>query len=170
LTGLLTDFPGAGSPTKRVEFDLGAARDISRINILSGNFGADGRVFSTTVISLSTNGGTTFDLLGYFQSDASGATNSGQHQSTMVEIVDSLGGWLATGVTHLQFDFYAVADNSGQMLDPFDGVNPFTGIDDGLGAAFVSPLIWEIDVIPAPAPVTLAVMAMFGPAVRRRRW
>lgn len=170
LTGLLTDFPGAGQPTKRIEYDLGVARDISRINILSGNFGADGRVFSTTAIYFSANDGDTFDLLGYFQSDPSGTTNSGEYQSTLVEIVDSLGGLLATGVTHLQFDLYAVSNTAGEMRDPFDDVNPFTGVDDGRSAAFASPLIWEIDVIPAPAPVSLAVMAMLGSAMGRRRW
>ena len=33
------------------------------------------------------------------------------------------------------------------MRDPFDGINPFTDTDDGLTAAFVSPLVWEIDVL-----------------------
>ncbi len=168
LTGLLADFPGPGQPAKRIEFDLGAPRDITRINIHSGNTGADGRIFSTTAIYFSADGGGTFDLLGYFQSDPSGTSNSGQSQSTLVELTDSLGAALAMGVTHLQFDLYGVADTGGQMRDPFDGVNPFTGIDDGLSAAIVSPLIWEIDVIPAPSTVTLAMAAVLGTVTRRR--
>ena len=42
------------------------------------------------------------------------------------------------------------------MRDPFDGINPFTGTDDGLNAAFVSPLVWEIDVLGADSPPRLA--------------
>ncbi len=41
------------------------------------------------------------------------------------------------------------------MRDPFDGVNPFTGTDDGLNAAFVSPLVWEIDVLGTDSPPRL---------------
>lgn len=50
-------------------------------------------------------------------------------------------------MTNLQFNFYSVDNTLGEMRDPFDGVNPFTGVDDTLTAAFVSPLIYEIDVI-----------------------
>jgi hypothetical protein len=50
-------------------------------------------------------------------------------------------------VTNLRFDFYFVDNTASEMRDPFDGVNPFTGVDDGLSAPFVSPLVWEIDVI-----------------------
>jgi hypothetical protein len=53
---------------------------------------------------------------------------------------------LAIDVTHLRFYFYAVSDVNGLMRDPFDGVNAFTGVDDGLAAAYVSPLVREIDV------------------------
>lgn len=177
LAGLLNDFPGAGTPTKLLEYDLGALTDISAIRILSGNDGKDGRVFSTTVIRSSSDG-LTFDLLGYFQSDPSGTINSGQWGSTLVDIVDDLGGDLLSNVRHLQFDFYAVDNTGGQMRDPFDGVNPFTGTDDGLTAPFVAPLILEIDVIgtrsaQVPAPATLALMGLglagLGLVRRRKR-
>lgn len=168
LSGLLNDFPGAGSPTKSIEYDLGGATDVTRIHILTGNAGKDGRVFSTTVVRFSTNDAGSFSTLGYFQSDPSGTTNPGTWGSTLVEIFDASGGALASGVTHLQFDFFAVDNTAGVMRDPFDDVNPFTGVDDGLSSAIVAPLIFEIDVIPGPA--TGASLGLLGlGAVRRRR-
>ena len=171
LFGLLNDFPPVGAPTKRVQYSLGGAKDIKEIQILSGNNGKDGRVFSTTVISTSTNGGGSFSTLGYFQSDLSGTVNSGQWGSTLVEITDGAGGALAAGVTHVIFDFYAADNSQGEHRDPFDDVNPFTGINDGFSAAISSPLIWEVDVIGIPEPTTaaLATMTLVGVAVQRRR-
>lgn len=122
LTGLLNDFPGAGNPAKLVAYDLGGTFDIGRIQILSGNNGKDGRVFSTTVVNYSTDGGNNYSLLGYFQSDPSGTSNGGQWGSTMVEIFDDANPTLVAGVTHLQFNLYAVDNTGGQMRDPFDGV------------------------------------------------
>jgi hypothetical protein len=63
---------------------------------------------------------------------------------------------LATEVTHIEFDFYSVDNTQGQMRDPFDGVNPFTGTDDGLSAAISSPLVWEIDVLGSDSPPRLS--------------
>jgi hypothetical protein len=157
LTGLLNDFPAAGSPAKLIQYDLGGAFDISGINIFTGNVNnSDGRIFSTTVIRYSTDNGETFNELGYFQSDPSGSINneSGNEGTTrdavtLVSILDDAAAPLATGVTNLQFDFYAVDNTLGEMRDPFDGLNPFTEVDDGLTPAFVSPLVWEIDVLSA---------------------
>jgi hypothetical protein len=167
LIGLLNDFPTSGTPTKSIEYDLGGAFDIPGINILTGNDGKDGRVYSTTVVRYSTNNGGSFSTLGYFQSDPSGTINSGQWGSTLVEIFDDSGAPLVAGATNLQFDFYCVDNTSGQMRDPFDGVNPFTGVDDGLTSAFVGPLLWEIDVVPSPG--TLGVVGMPGLLLGRRR-
>ena len=56
------------------------------------------------------------------------------------------------------------------MRDPYDGVNPFTGADDALSSAFVSPLIFEIDVIEVPEPASVLLLALGGlPFLRRRR-
>ncbi len=167
VTGLLNDFPGAGTPTKLIEYDLGGAKDITCIQVFTGNVGLDGRVFSTTVVKYSNDGGNDFDMLGYFQSDPSGTVNSGQLGSTLVEIFDDAQAVMLSDVTHLEFDFYSVDNTLGEMRDPFDGVNPFTGIDDGLAAAFVSPLVYEIDVL--PEPTSLALLALGGLAVLRRR-
>jgi len=160
LTGLLNDFPASGQPTKLIQYDFGAAMDIASIQILSGNAGKDGRIFSTTVIDYSTDG-ISFSPLGYFQSDPSGTVNAGQWGSTLVEIFDDSSATLLAGIQALQFNFYAVDNTAGQMRDPFDGVNPFTGIDDGLSAAFVSPLIYEIDVIGVAAPTVPEPTSLF---------
>ena len=124
------------------------------------------------MVSYSVNGGGTFDVLGYFQSDPSGTLNNAgstpRYYSTMVSIYDDASPLLQAGVTDLVFDLYAVDNTGGQMRDPFDGVNPFTGLDDGLNAAFVSPLIWELDVVPIPEPSTLALLVLGFVVLRRR--
>lgn len=173
LTGLLNDFPPAGAPTKRVQYTLSGPTDIAKIQILSGNNGRDGRVFSTSAISASTNGGGSFTPIGYFQSDLSGTVNANQQWgSTLVEIVGG-GAPLVTGATNLIFDFYAVSNTQGEMRDPFDGVNPLTGVDDGLAAAFESPLIFEIDVLAVPEPAAcglfLGGLALFSVCRASRR-
>ena len=163
--GLLNDFPNAvenygdsslEDPAKVVQYDLGGVFDIDGIQILTGNLNdADGRVFSTTVIEYSANGGADFAELGYFQSDPSGTENSGAWKSTLVDISDDQGGFLVTGVTDLIFNFYAVHHNDNVMQDPFAGVNPFTGVDDGIAVddegPITSPLVWEIDVLGQPS-------------------
>lgn len=160
LFGLLNDFPAAGAPTKRVQYALGGAKDIRKVQILSGNsFNKDGRVFSTTVVSFSTNGGGSYSTLGYFQSDLSGTVNNGLWGSKLVSITNDGGGLLASGVTNVAFDFYAVDNTQGELRDPFDGVNPFTGVNDGFSAAVQSPLIWEVDVFGVPEPSALGLLA-----------
>lgn len=151
VTGLLNDYPAAGAPAKLIDYDLGNPHDLNEIRVFTGNNGQDGRIFSTTAVWTSTDG-VSYSLLGYFQSDPSGTQNNsstpgGPNGSTLVRIFRDDAEPLATGVTHLRFDLYAASEiNSGIMSDPFDGVNSFTGIDDGLAAAYVSPLVREIDV------------------------
>lgn len=168
LTGLLNDFPDAGTPAKVIQYDLNEPSTIQQINILTGNRdNPDGRIFNTVLIRVSTDDGISFMPLGgfvpglgpndqgYYQSDPSGAINRpggsiddfGESMTTFLSIFDDLNAPLAMGVTNIQFEFFAVDNTGGQNRDPFDGVNPFTGIDDELTAAFVSPLVWEIDVI-----------------------
>ena len=170
LYGLLND-NSPGVPVKKIRYDFAGPTDFNLIQILTGNDGLDGRVFSTTVISTSTDG-STFNLLGYFQSDPSGTINSGQWGSTLVKIFDDAGGPMATGVTNIEFDFYSVDNTQGEMRDPFDGVNSFTGVDDGYTAGFQSPLVWEIDVaVPEPSTAILAGcgLALALGAIRRGR-
>ncbi len=158
LTGLLNDnFPveqASGRPAKIVEYPLAAPADIGRINILTGNRNnADGRIFSTTYVEYSTDNGFNYQVLGYFQSDPSGTVNGAAplepaQRSTWVSIFDDASNTMLTGVTNLIFNFYSVDNTGGQMRDPFDGVSAITGIDDSHAAAFVSPLVLEIDVLP----------------------
>jgi len=174
LTGLLNDFPASGTPAKTVRYSFAAA-DIASLRVLSGNQGGDGRVFSTTVIRYSNNEGGSFNSLGYFQSDPSGTINSGQWRSTLVTIFDDSNATLLSGVTDIIFELYAVDNTGGEMRDPFDGVNPFTGADDGLTAPIASPLVWELDVIAVPEPSALVLLGLGlltlwrGPVGRRRK-
>jgi hypothetical protein len=171
LTGLLNEnfinggnMAESGAPVKVIEYVLGQPTDIGRINILSGNrVNSDGRIFMSTSIMYSTNDGNTFQELGYFQSDPSGVVNNEAapvapfdppQAVTLTSIFDTGATTLLPGVTNLEITFYAVdADDNGLYGDPFDGVNSFTGVDDGIQAAFKSPLIWEIDVLPPAAGV-----------------
>lgn len=168
LTGLLNDFPTLGTPAKTLQYNLGGAKDIAGIQVLTGNFGKDGRVFSTTVVRYSTDG-STFNLLGYFGSDAPGTINAGTWGSTMVQIYDDASSTLLAGVTDVIFELYAVDNTGGQYRDPFDGVNPFNGLDDGLTAAFVSPLVYELDVVEVPEPASLGLLVLGGLLAIRRR-
>jgi len=147
--------------------------------MFSGNNGRDGRVFHTYTVEFSSDAGSTWSSPLYVQSHASGTINNATvnaWRNVLTQLTEP-GASLAAGVTDLRFDIYAVDNTGGQMRDPFDGINPFTGVDDGLGAAFVSPLIWEIDVLPGaagviPEPSSLALLASglgFLPFLRRRR-
>lgn len=158
VTGLLSDYPSPGTPAKLIGYDLQAPHDISEIRIFTGNDGNDGRIFSTTAVWTS-HDGESFDFLGYFQSDPSGTVNNGSTPggpdgATVVRIFHEDGAPLAEDTTHLRFHFFAASDLGGVMKDPFDGLNSFTGTDDGLEAAYVSPLVREIDVFGVLASLT----------------
>ncbi len=171
LSGLLNDFPGAGNPAKIVEYTFDTT-NVGSIQVLSGNAGQDGRVFSTTVVEYSQDGGQSYDVLGYFESDLPGTLNNDsvdpRRGATLVTIFDDASSTLLAGINALKFSFYAVDNTGGQYRDPFDGVNPFTGVDDGLTAAFVSPLIYEVDVL-VPEPASLGMLAALGLLALRRR-
>jgi len=149
LTGLLNDFPGAGLPAKLVLYALPVPSDIDEIRVFTGNNGRDGRVFHTYTVRFSSDWGRTFTDPIYVQSHPSGTlNNTANHQWRVVlSQLTNTESRLATEVTQIEFDFYSVDNTQGEMRDPFDGINPFTGTDDGRSAAFVSPLVWEIDVL-----------------------
>jgi len=149
LTGLLSDFPGAGNPAKRIRYALLAPADVTELRVFTGNDGRDGRVFHTYTVRFSTNGAQTFTAPIYVQSHTSGTLNNASANNWRValsQLTDTTG-LLAARVTHVELDFFAVDNTGGEMRDPYDGVNPFTGADDALTAAFVSPLVWEIDLL-----------------------
>jgi hypothetical protein len=157
LTGLLADYPGSGTPAKTIQYTLAAPDDISEVRVFSGNDGRDGRVFHTYTVEFSSDGGQTFTTPIYVQSHASGTINNSSQNNWRVVLsqLQNTDGFLARGVTDLRFAFYAVANIQTEARDPFDGVNPFTGSDDGFDAPYVSPLIWEIDVLGQNSPGTL---------------
>ena len=153
--GLLKDAPGSGNPTKRIRYALPDPSDVHEIRVMTGHpieGSGDARAFSTFVVRYSIDGGTSYHLLGYFQSDLSGTQNAGAVQGTLVTVWDSQSPILLGGVTHLEFDFFAVGSGQ-EMRDPYDGENPYTVDDDDLAAAVSAPYLWEIDVIGEPSPV-----------------
>lgn len=177
LTGLLNDFPGEGKPTKLIQYDLAEPSNIGQINILTGNRkDVDGRAFCTVRILYSTDNGSSFLPLGgyvpslgantngYYQADPPltinepGGSFNGNLETlvTFMNITNDASPLLATGVTNLQFDFYSTNNTVNWYWDAFDGVNPFTGYDDGQTEAISSPLVWEIDVIEGPEVTTSA--------------
>jgi hypothetical protein len=158
VTGLLNDFPGTNVPAKLIEYTLPVPADINEIRIFTGNNGRDGRVFHTYTVRFSSDWGQTFTDPIYVQSHASGTLNNAGHNQwrAVLSQLTNTTGMLATEVTHIEFDFYAVDNTQGQMRDPSDGVNPFTGLDDGLTVAITSPLVWEIDVLGTDSPPRLS--------------
>jgi hypothetical protein len=157
LTGLLNDFPGVGQPAKLIRYALPVPADIEEIRVFTGNNGRDGRVFHTYTVRFSSDWGQTFTEPIYVQSHPSGTVNNAGNNQWRVALsqLTNEPTHLATEVTHLEFNFYSVDNTGGQMRDPFDGVNPFTGLDDSLNAAFASPLVWEIDVMGTDSPPRL---------------
>jgi hypothetical protein len=162
LTGLLADYPGPGNPAKRIQYTLPAPDDLSEVRVFTGNDGRDGRVFHTYTVAFSSDGGQTFTAPMYVQSHPPGTINtpSGNQWRVVLSQLQETDGFLARGVTDLRFDFYAVCNIAGEARDPFDGINPFTGIDDGFDAPYVSPLVWEIDVLGQLSPGRLTAMGV----------
>jgi len=162
LTGLLSDFPGAGNPAKRIRYTLPAPADIQELRVFTGNNGRDGRVFHTYTVRFYVDGGQSSTPIIYVQSHASGTVNNTSVNNWRVVLsqLTDTSGLLAARVTHLDLDFFSVDNTGGEMRDPYGGVNPLTGFDDALSAAFVSPLVWEIDVLGQySAPILTAARA-----------
>lgn len=189
VTGLLNDFQGptiglAANDVNYFTYSFGGPKGVSDIIVTSGNFGGDGRIFLTFLAEYSTDNGANWTGFGpnsgYFQSDPSGSINvagnaqniSGDqfdpYEETQVAITRDDRPFLAAGVTDLRFLFFNVDNTQGQNRDPYAGVNPFTGFDDGFTQPATGSLVWEIDVVPEPATLMLLGVGAVG-LLRRRR-
>ncbi|MEQ8849303.1 hypothetical protein [Botrimarina sp.] len=175
LTGLLADNEPVvdGRIIQTAVYSLDDSR-LDEIRVFTGNSSGDARQFSTFVVSLSTDGGASFVPVGpsggYFQSDPTDTSPAAGTVSTLQRIFDTSGP-LGLGVDAVQIDFYASSNNTvNAARDPFDGVNPFTGVDDLAPAANQSPLVWEVDLIaiPEPAAAMLSLIGLTATAARRR--
>ncbi len=160
LTGLLVDFPGPGNPAKKIQYTLAAPSDIAEVRVFTGNDGRDGRVFHTYTVEFSSDGGQTFTAPIYVQSHPSGTINNSSFNQWRVVLsqLRNTEGFLAQVVTDIRLDLYAADNSQGQTRDPFDGLNLFTGTDDGYNAPNTSPLVWEIDVLGRISPGRLTAM------------
>ncbi len=170
LHGLLVDNDPVvdGQVVQGITYDLGG-QDVSEIRVFGGN--ADARQFLTLVVELSFNG---VDFVGvgpdngYFQPAGINSNDVPPGWGSVMRIFDDGGALLGSGVEKVRFQFFASGNNNPQRyVDPFSGANPFTGFDDGQGAANQSPLIREIDILPEPA--SLALIALGSVALLRRR-
>ncbi|MFQ3586883.1 MAG: PEP-CTERM sorting domain-containing protein [Fimbriimonadaceae bacterium] len=172
LAGLINDFPlVVGTPAQRFRYTFSETMNIMSIAVLTGNDGRDGRIFHTYAVYGIVGGGER-SLIAYVESAQLGSLNNADNNNNreIATILTRTNGILGA-VDALEFDFYSVDNTGGQYRDAWNGVNPFTGIDDGLTAAFVSPIVREIDVFgePVPEPATLAALGLGALALMRRR-
>jgi hypothetical protein len=151
LTGLLADYPGQNTPAWSGYWTLagGSTVDLREVRVFSGNRGKDGRVFHHYDLYVTSDPApsatsTWTRLKEQVTSAAFGTSNaSGSIQAMVTRLTDPAGGTLATGITGMRLDFYAVSRNDNLLHDDWDAC---TGDDrDGAGAAFQSPLIYEVD-------------------------
>jgi hypothetical protein len=170
LHGLLVDNEPvvSGDILQDITYDL-AGDTVTEIRVFNGN--ADARQFTTLVLELSFDG-TNFVGVGadsgYFQPAGINTNDPPPGWGTVMRIYDDGGAPLGTGVQAVRFKFFASGNNNPQrFVDPYDGVNPFTGTDDGQAAANQAPLIREIDILPEPTSLGLLVVGAL--AMLRRR-
>lgn len=151
LTGLLRDFPGAGVPAWSGFWTLpdGANKGISIIRVYTGNNGKDGRVYQYYDVYVTddpqpSTSSTWTLLLEGVRSANLGEINNDQYAATMTSVTNSAGGNLVDGATAVRFDFFACSDTNKVFIDPFDSGS--SRDEDGASAAYVSPLMYEVDV------------------------
>lgn len=192
LDGLLNDFQGPtiGVGANQLDYftySFPSPQEVGRINIIGGNFGGDARIFLTFLAEYSTDNGANWQGIGgpggtgYYQSDPTPSINvlgnpvnisgdpNNPYEETMVSIFDDASATLISAVTDVRFLFFNVGNTQGQYQDPYDGLNPFNGLNDNLNTPVQGSLVWEIDVIEVPEPATLALLGMGALAVIRRR-
>jgi putative glycosyl hydrolase len=151
LTGLLADYPGQNTPAWSGFWALagGGTVDLREVRVFSGNAGKDGRVFHHYDLYVTSDpapsASSAWAPLRQEVTSAAFGTSNASHsiQAMLTRLSDPSGGSLATGITALRLDFYSVSGNDNLFHDDWDACN---GDDrDGAGAAFQSPLIYEVD-------------------------
>ncbi len=150
-TGLLMDYPGQNTPAWSGFWVLagGSPVNLREARVFSGNMGKDGRVFHhydlyATSDPAPSAASVWTRVKEQVTSAAFGASNaSGSIEAMLTRLTDPAGGNLATAITGMRLDFYAVSNNDNLFHDDWDACN---GADcDGAAAAFQSPLIYEVD-------------------------
>lgn len=169
LSGLLADNDPVvdGQVIQDITYTLNGDT-VTELRVFGGN--SDARQFLTLIVELSYDG-TTFVGVGanngYFQPAGVNTNDTPQGFGTVMRIFDDSGAPLGTGVQAIRLQFFASGNNNPQRyVDPFDGVNPYTGFDDGQFSANQSPLIREVDVL--PEPTSLLLLGLAGMLIRRR--
>jgi hypothetical protein len=168
--GLLNDNQPnlSGRFVKHFEYDLGQVEDITEVRVISGNKDINGRVFHTYTVQFSADG-VNYTPEIYVQSHASGTINlpagPNMWEAAETRLRDDAG--ILAQAQFVQFRMFSASNTQGMSVDPYDGINPFTGVDDGNVPAGESPLIWEVDILPEPG--TLGLLLLGGIAVLRRR-
>lgn len=164
-TGLLDDFPGPNTPAWSGFWilDSGSAVDLREVRVFSGNSGKDGRVFHhydvyvTDDVAPSASSAWRLVRDQVVPAPFGTSNSSGSHEAALSRLTNPDGGALAGAVTALRVDFYSVSRTDKIFHDDWDACQ---GDDrDGAGAAFESPLIYELDAYFGAelAPVTLDV-------------
>jgi hypothetical protein len=151
LTGLLMDYPGSGAPAWSGYWTLdgGSPANISEIRVFTGNNGKDGRVYHyydtyVTEDANPTSISTWIPLLEGIKSATLGDINASNLIATMTAVTNSEGGNLVSAMTGIRFDFYASSSENKDFLDPYDA--GASRDEDGEASAYVSPLLYEVDV------------------------
>lgn len=175
LAGLLNDPIDSmlmGTAIKRVQYNLDGPTDVAAVRVFTGNDGRDGRVFHAYYSEWSTDG-STWNFGYYAQSHNTGHINNSSvnNWKDVSTTVSRAGGTLWEDAVAVRFYFFAVHNTVNENRDYINGVNPFTGVDDGFSAAQVSPLVREIDIEAVPEPGTMIALGagLAALAARRRR-
>ena len=151
LTGLLADFPGQNIPAWSGFWvlDGGNVVNLRELRVFSGNNGKDGRVFHHYDIYVTDDpvpsATSPWRLTKEQVTPVPFGTGnlSGAIEASLTQVTNPSGGDLATSVTGLRLDLYAVSRNDNLFHDDWDACQ---GDDrDGAGAAFQSPLVYEVD-------------------------
>lgn len=160
LNGLLADYPGQNSPAWRGFWNLnnGGQVNLTELRFFSAN--GDGRAFHHydvyTTTASTPAAGSTWTLLKSEVIPAAFGTAIGSNAAALTKLTRSGGGSMASGITGIRIDMYAVHNLDNILHDDW---NARVGDDrDNTAAAYVSPIVIEVDAYytaagtPTPSP------------------